>query len=91
MLRLHSHGEQVLADWWASDSVTNADRYLVADVMLSVVDSGWQRKWQWYDDLADSTIRIIEPRAGLKLVIRMWDTASGVFDLIAIINEWRPH
>lgn len=90
MLRLHSHGEQVLADWWASEAVTNADRYLVADVLLSIVDAGWQQRWQWYDDLADNTIRIIEPRPGLKLVVRMWNPEAGVFDLIAIINELRP-
>ncbi len=91
-LRLQPESERTLAEWWESASPKEGDRRLVGELLRTIANGTWRRRWHPPEDLANDQpvlpVMAFRPRDTLVVMVRFWPTEDPPeFELINIFDE----
>jgi hypothetical protein len=71
-LRLAAEGFKVVDAWRAQRCRSPDDERLVAEVLRTVANGGWQIRWYSNKNESEPDVTTIQPRDGLFVHVRLW-------------------
>jgi len=71
-LRLAAEGLKVVDAWRAQRCRSPDDERLVAEVLRTVANGGWQIRWYSSKNESEPDVTTIQPRDGLFVHVRLW-------------------
>lgn len=87
-LRLQGGSKRVLADWWDSGRPREGDQQLVMELLRSIADGTWRRRWHPPEDLANNQpglpVMAFRPRETLVVIVRF--SPNGDSPIVKLIN-----